>query len=99
VTDPRIAALAEALQSMTEEMPGVLAAADMENEPPQMRGIAAAILAALPPGWCGHAAKVYALRVKSRGRRDENDWQKGFRQGWNEAIAAAKAAIVEAGDD
>jgi hypothetical protein len=41
------------------------------------------------------AAKVYACRVKSRVRRDENDWQKGFRQGWNEAIAAAKAAIEE----
>lgn len=38
-------------------------------------------------------AAVEGCKVSPRWKRDDNDWQKGYRDGWNDALAAVLAAI------
>lgn len=42
-------------------------------------------------------AAVEGRKVKPRWKRDDNDWQKGYRDGWNDALAAV-LAVIEGGE-
>jgi hypothetical protein len=64
-TDPRIAALAQALQDAYMGIGFGVSAPDQQS----YREAAAAILAALPPDWCGHEEHAIALARIDRWRK------------------------------
>jgi len=103
MTDPRIAALAEALRDISGGLADPLDPGDFLPGVVTAQEFAAAILAALPPDWCGHIgveafdAKAFAAVVVQRDRMTDLYGQSKAEIARLRKIEEASRALDESG--